>query len=428
MRSESSLSNEPSAEPTRSRYEAARLALLRLHVREATGFREVFRDAARIVSDALRVERVGVWMFDDAHCVIRCDHLYERASREVFEGALLRVQDFPAYFRALDEKRAVPADDARRDPATHELGPAYLEPLGILSMLDAPIYRDGRLAGVVCCEDVTSVRNWTRADCDFAATISDTFARLFAEHDGLHAQRSIDQLELRLMQSQRMEAVGRVSAGLAHDFQTILFAISGFSQLLLESPDARGEVTEFAQRISDAAARGRALCDAIASFSRDQVGTPVILDLSKSLANLAGLLRGVIDPATSLQIEVPPGISRVFVDPTQLERALINLVTNARDARPRSIAIRLFERAIVEGDGATYVVLEVIDDGCGMDDATRARMFDPFFTTKAEGGVGLGASIVQQVVTHAGGFIQVESAPGVGTRVRLFLPRIARAR
>ncbi len=427
MRPESSLSNEPSAEPSRSRYEAARLALLRLHVREANGFRDAFRDAARIVSEALRVERVGVWLFDDAHRVIRCDHLYERSSREVFEGALLRVQDFPAYFRALEEKRSVPADDARSDPLTHELGRAYLEPLGIRSMLDAPIYREGRLEGVVCCEDVATVRNWTRADCDFAATVSDTFARLFAEHDSLHAQRSIDQLELRLVQCQRMEAVGRVTAGLAHDFQTILFAISGFSQLLLESPDARGEVPEFARRIADAAARGRALCESIASFSKDRSGTPVILDLSKSLGQLAGLLRVLIGSATPLQIDVPAGISRVFVDPSQLERALINLVTNARDARPSSITIRLFEREVVEGDGTTYVVLEVIDDGSGMDEVTRARMFDPFFTTKAEGGVGLGASIVQQVVTHAGGFIQVESAPGQGTRVRLFLPRIARA-
>lgn len=430
MPSDSSRSQIDSSEQLRSRYEAARLALLRVHPEANGELRDALTAIGRIVAEALRVERVGVWLFDDAHRVIRCVHLFERSSGEVFEGAVLRVQDFPSYFRALEAQRAVPADDAPRFAATSELRHAYLEPLGIRAMLDAPIFREGHLVGVVCNEDTTETREWSSAEYDFAATVSDTLARVFAESELRDAARSLGKLEARLLQSQSLEAVGRATAALAHDFRSILFAVGGFSQLILETPDVGAEVLEHAMRIHEASERGTALCDAIGAFGKDQGGSPVILDLSSTIASLASMLRMLTGPRIDLRIEVEPGVSRVFVDRVQIERALINLVNNARDAMPAggTLTLRLRDEAANDAGASACVLLEVADTGVGMDEPTRERMFEPFFTTKPRQGVGLGASIVHQIVTRAGGTLEIVSAPGRGTTVRIRLPRIARGR
>jgi two-component system, cell cycle sensor histidine kinase and response regulator CckA len=130
-----------------------------------------------------------------------------------------------------------------------------------------------------------------------------------------------------------------------------------------------------------------------------------------------------------VQTSVAADVSRVLIDPLQLERAVLNLVVNARDAMPRGgvITVELREETIglTSEHASTFVVLEVIDTGTGMDRETRDHMFETYFTTKQTKGRGLGLSIVNQVVTLAGGFIQVDSSPGQGTRVRLYLPRIA---
>jgi signal transduction histidine kinase len=141
------------------------------------------------------------------------------------------------------------------------------------------------------------------------------------------------------------------------------------------------------------------------------------------------MLRGAAGPTVHVQTHVAADVSRVMIDPLQLERAILNLVVNARDAMPYGgvVSVELREETVGldPEHGSTFVVLEVIDSGIGMDKATREHMFDTFFTTKGAKGKGLGMAIVNQIVTLAGGFIQVDSEPGEGTRVRLYLPRIA---
>jgi signal transduction histidine kinase len=130
-------------------------------------------------------------------------------------------------------------------------------------------------------------------------------------------------------------------------------------------------------------------------------------------------------------VDVDRRISRIFIDTTQLERTLLNLVLNARDAMPAGgdLVVRAEDTFFdnEDGDRDTFVMITVIDSGMGMDEATRANIFKPFFTTKGENGTGLGLAIVDQIVARAGGFIQVDSEPGKGTSVRLFIPRIADA-
>jgi signal transduction histidine kinase len=141
------------------------------------------------------------------------------------------------------------------------------------------------------------------------------------------------------------------------------------------------------------------------------------------------LLRAAAGPRVRVEILVPRNVSRVVMDPIQLERAILNLVVNARDAMSAGGVVTVELREEVVGRSpecqSTFVVLEVSDTGVGMDAATRERMFETFFSTKGHQGRGLGMSIVNQIITMAGGFIQVDSCPGQGTRIRLYLPLIA---
>jgi len=160
-------------------FERARLELARLHASGGVSLRDVWLQLADLVANALEVDRVGVWVLIDEGRAIRCRYLLQRSSKDVFQGAVLRAQDFPEYFDALRARRTLPAADAQTSGLTRELRESYLQPLNITSMLDAPIYLEGRVVGVVCHEHIGPQRNWSGAESDFASAVADNIARLY---------------------------------------------------------------------------------------------------------------------------------------------------------------------------------------------------------------------------------------------------------
>lgn len=409
------------------RFEEVRLDLARLHVQDS--LRDSFRELATIAASALEVERVGLWLLEDDGRAIRCHFLWQRSSDEVFEGAMLRACDFPVYFEALRARRAIPAADARTDPLTHELRGAYLDPIGVTAMLDAPVYQRGELAGVICHESTAgTARSWSRAEEGLAASVADAVARLLEEAARRRAEASIASYETRLSELRRFEALGQVAAGVAHDFRSILRAVLGFSEMILERPEATGDVAEYARRIVEAAARGERLTAELVTLARDRPGSPRVLDVAEVVTSLRPMLEALVQPSVELVVRTEPGVSRVLIDRSHLERAVTNLVSNASDAVDGNgrVEVTVGEETVAAADGASYVALSVRDDGCGMPASVRERMFEPFFSTKGDGGTGLGLAVVSQLVSNAGGFQGVESEPGAGTTVKLFLPRIAR--
>jgi signal transduction histidine kinase len=412
-----------------SLFEQSRLQLARLHAGEDMSLREVWLQLADLVTNALNVDRVGVWVLVDEDRALRCRYLFQRSSGEIFQGAVLRAQDFPGYFAAIMERRTLPAADAQSSGLTQELRDSYLQPLGITSMLDAPIYIEGKVVGVVCHEHVGEPRQWRGAECDFAGAVADNIARLYQEHERSHAQRALQTYERHLMELHRMEAIGRVAAGIAHDFRGIFGAAMGYAELIRRIESLPPDAERYSQKIIEVLQRGNALTQEVVSFGKDAPVSPRVLDVGRAITSLAGMFRVLLGNAIRLTIDVDRRISRIFMDTTQLERTLLNLVLNARDAMPMGgeLTIRaedtLFDDE--DGDRDTFVMITVRDSGTGMDEATRANIFKPFFTTKGENGSGLGLAIVDQIVARAGGFIQVDSEPNRGTSVRLYIPRIA---
>ena len=236
-----------------------------------------------------------------------------------------------------------------------------------------------------------------------------------------------------LRQSQKMEAIGRLAGGVAHDFNNILAIINACTEFLRDRIDPAAEPSLYVENIKKATDRGRSLTKQLLAFSRTSVIQHTVLDLNERLRDISKLLRPLLGDDVEILI-VPKSPSAVVeADPGQLDQIVVNLAVNARDAMPRggkfileTTAVR-FDETFAEQHQAIpagkYVLLAVSDTGTGMDEATRSRVFEPFFTTKEVGkGTGLGLATVYGIVKQSAGHIMVYSEPGHGTTFRIYLP------
>ncbi len=247
-------------------------------------------------------------------------------------------------------------------------------------------------------------------------------------------------LEQRFRQSQRLETVGRLAGGVAHDFNNMLSAILGYSELILKALRADDPLRADVQEVRAAAQRGVSLTRQLVAFSRGQVMQPRVLDLNQVVTELERMLRRLIGEDLELVSKLASDLGLVRADPGQMQQLLMNLAVNARDAiqeagsaRPKGGRLTIVT-SNVEVDAATaarhvglhagpHVRLVVADTGVGMDEVTLSHLFEPFFTTR-EGGTGLGLSTVYGIVKQSGGHIGVESEIGKGSRFTVWLPRI----
>jgi PAS domain S-box-containing protein len=241
------------------------------------------------------------------------------------------------------------------------------------------------------------------------------------------------ELEEQFRQSQKMEAVGKLAGGVAHDFNNLLTVIFGYAEAIRAEAGDQQELAAQADQVLDAAKRASRLTRQLLAYSRQQVLSPRVVELTAVVDQMGGMLHRLIGEDIQLVIEHGPGPCWVRVDPGQMEQVLLNLVVNARDAMPDggTLTIGTALEVIDEAQARAHadlapgacVVLVVHDTGAGMTQDVQARAFDPFFTTKGPGkGTGLGLSTVYGIVKQSGGAVWLESAPGAGTTVRVGLP------
>jgi PAS domain S-box-containing protein len=236
-------------------------------------------------------------------------------------------------------------------------------------------------------------------------------------------------LEDQLRQSQKMEAVGLLAGGIAHDFNNLLTAILGTASLLVEDLPEGSPLRAEAHEIETAAQRGASLTRQLLTFSRRQVAQPRPVDLNALLTQMSHLLRRLLGEEVKLVTALDPAGAWVQADPGHLEQVVMNLAVNSRDALPRGGALTI-RTAHTRTTGSAVlqeaILLSIEDNGVGMTSEVQARAFEPFFTTKEVGrGTGLGLATVYGIVQQAGGSIELESAPGSGTSVRIRLPAAA---
>jgi len=240
-------------------------------------------------------------------------------------------------------------------------------------------------------------------------------------------------LEAKLRQAQRMEAIGHLTGGMAHDFNNLLTVIQGNAELLVESLQTQPRLQALARRVDEASQRGAKLTHRLLAFARRQPLQATAIALPEMLNSFRALLLRTLGEKVRFELDCPPDIPAAMADAGELEAALLNLCLNARDAMPRGGDLRIEARALSSPGTAedaaaalapgNYVVLTVSDTGVGIAPEVLPRVFEPFFTTKADdGGNGLGLPMVYGFARQSGGHVAIESAPGEGTSVRLYLP------
>jgi PAS domain S-box-containing protein len=247
------------------------------------------------------------------------------------------------------------------------------------------------------------------------------------------AETALRRSEEQLRQAQKMDAIGNLAGGIAHDFNNLLTVILGYSSQLVESMPPSDARRADVKEIERAGMRAAALTQQLLAFGRKQLLQPKIIKLSDVVVGVETMLRRLIGEHIELTVRTSPTLGCVRADPSRMEQILMNLVVNSRDAMPRggkliietaNVNLDLARAAHVGVAPGPHVILSVADNGVGMDRATQARIFEPFFTTKEVGkGTGLGLATVFGIVQQSGGSVCVDSEPGRGTTLSVYLPR-----
>lgn len=528
-------------------------------------FETACRIITELVAETMEIERCSIWSLENPQ-ELRCVTLFERSSGRHSNGMVLQAERYPRYFEAIYTARVIDAHDVLTDTRTNEFSDDYLIPLGITSLLDAPVRVGGQIVGIVCHEHVGPARRWHEDEIIFAGEVADQVAQALLNRQRQEAEaelrRNQERLELALrgadlgmydwnlrtgevvinaryaemlgytleelqpftiqtwadlvhpedrpqeieglsremradfplvdteyrmrtrdgdwkwildrgkvvewdedgkplricgthlditarkraeeehrkllahaMEAQKLEAIGQLTAGIAHEFNNLLTSINGFAELLqmeLASDDPRrGKV----ERILASGQRAARLVNQLLAFGRKQVIMPQVLDLNQALDGLMSVVRMTLRHNISLVTDFDPALWPVNIDPAQVEQIVLNLVFNARDAMPEggTLTVRTanvaLDEPLPEGHpdlrAGRYVLLAVEDTGIGMDDYVKRHLFEPFFTTKEVGkGTGLGLAAVFGIVKQNGGDITVESNLGAGTAVHIYLPAV----
>jgi len=390
----------------RARYSEQVAVLGRLAVDTRDG-RQLVQQVPRGAVDALEVERAAVYLLE-------ADGLEWRVAACVGAG-LVEGERVP---------QAADTLPGRLLAEPHALTVVHADG----STLAVPLFDRGRTVGALLVHSREPQRFGDEEQ---------RFAEALASLLATSLQRT--QTEEALQHAQRLESVGQLTGGIAHDFNNLLTIISGNLQVLEDLPAVAGDAhgQQLVAAASRATRRGAELTGKLLAFSRRQVLQPSAVDVGALLHSLADMLRRTLDQRIRIALALPAAGPRCMADPGQLESALLNIAINARDAMPEGGTLGFGAEVLAappaelrgELPAGSYVAIHVQDSGTGMTDAVKERAFEPFFTTKDSGrGTGLGLSTVYGFAKQSRGAVTLDSAPGVGTTVTLFIPSVVTPR
>ncbi len=400
------------------------------------------------------LERVGlfcaIWVVDESQGKLTVEYcncrpqVVKKAEEiagvplEGFTASLDQVGTFRAAFERQETIFAGDAADVTRELIAHmpdDLVARVAEAVRGLKSIYAPLIIADRGIGLLTVHAQDLLTTDVPTITAFANQIAAAWHKARLMRDLEESMEELKRTQDQLLHAQKMEAVGRLAGGLAHDFNNILTTIIGYSEFLAGSMNKNDPRWADVQEIKRAAERAASLTRQLLAFSRRQVMRPQVLNLNALIGDLEKMLRRLIGEDIELITVLEPDLWLVRADPSQIEQVILNLVINSRDAMPAGgeVTIETRNRWIdaeyagqhLEVEPGPYVMLAVSDTGVGMDEEIQAHIFEPFFTTKEDGkGTGLGLATVYGIVKQSGGHIWFYSEPGIGTTFKIYLPRV----
>ncbi len=398
--------------------------LLRLSKQNYTDLESMFKRITEVDSKTLELERVSIWFFNKDHSEIVCKDLYIRGKDLHEAGLKLHARDYPIYFNALNECRILAANDACNDPLTGEFTEGYLKPYGITSMLDVPIRLHGKMIGIVCHEHTGLMREWTKEEEDFSASIAGMVSLAMEVNER-------QKMEERLLQSEKLKAMGVITAGIAHEFSNILAIISGNIQMMERKYKNNNQLADKLKIIKMATNDGAQVSSRMLKFTKIKKDTAGFVssdprDLIKHAIDFTMPRWKNMAQAKGINYRIEKkgmkDVPSILCNPTELREVFINIINNALDALPGDGCISFSTWST----GNNIVFISITDTGEGMSEEVKKYIFDPFFTTKLPMGSGLGMSTVFGIINRHGGKIEVESELGKGTIFTLQFPTDAK--
>ncbi len=406
--------------------EASRLqgVLSEVSVVDRRNLREAFAVIAAVAAEALGVGRVSLWRYQESRLAMVCAAAWHNGHL-VEDPTVISAATHPAYWEALHSGRTLPIADALHDPALVEFRDEYVRPLGIGAMLDSSIRVESDSCGIVCIEHLGAPRLWTALERTFVASLGDRLGLvvLLEEHR---------RLEKALAQAHKMEALGLMAGGLAHDFNNVISIVLSSAELAQSSVTDGDDPSEDLAVIRDAATRAAGMTRRLLTIARREAMAFEPLELNAIVNDFGAIAKRLIPSNVHLQLALAPRGIYVSADRAFVDQALLNLVTNAAQAMPAGGTLTIESALETRREPMTFgeplpsgplVRLTVRDTGEGIDGAVLPRVFDPFFTTKhSAGGTGLGLAVVYGGMRQHGGAVAVASAPQQGSAFSLLFP------
>lgn len=414
------------------------------------------------VCEGLQITRAGIWLYDEMQTLVQCTLLIDKGNDLDHESLVLTRKDFPHYFEALDSERTIAAHDALTDVATFEFAEVYLTPLGISSMLDAPIRHRGKMIGIICCEHQGKAREWHADEVVFAASLADLYGRAVSANERadyeqrlIEANQTLEQKVIdrtaeleaaqeKLVESEKMAALGNLVAGIAHEVNTPLgIALTSVSNCKEELKDIyrdfeNDELTEQGFKDFEAICseglnlaetslmRAANLVQDFKRTSADQTSLEIEeIALDEYIPRVCNPLKPMLrKEQVELSIEVTPNLV-ITTCPGIIAQLLTNLISNAqRHAFGPSVNNNENRVSVSCSKNAKGIVISVQDNGKGIPEALHKKVFEPFYTTaRDKGGTGLGLNILYNLVRQKlNGETDLTSIPGEGTKVTVCIP------
>jgi len=413
------------------------LALSKIKIEEDGDLKTTMEAVTKSVAHNLDVARVSVWLFNDDHSKIKCSQLYELGQHKPTAGMEFNSKDFTRYFEALNKERTVAVSDASTDSRTIEFIGPYSKPLNISSMLDSQIRSSGKAVGVFSIEQIGKPRRWTIDEQTFAASIADMLSLSIEEAERQKIEGARKRLEAQFQRVEKMEVIGTLAGGVAHDLNNILSGLVGYPELLLMDLPEESHLRKPLTTIQKSGEKASAIVQDLLTLTRRGVAVNEVVNLNRIVSDYLESPEfekvAFYNHDVRIESDLSIDLLNIIGSPVHLSKTIMNLVTNASEAMPHGGKIYISTQNqyvdnpitgydhIKEGD---YVVLTVSDTGTGISPKDKERIFEPFYTKKVMGksGTGLGMAVVWGTVKDHRGYIDVQSVEGKGATFQLYFP------